>query len=56
MDKSIVEVFANDGRRVLSRRVYPDREDSSGLSLFARGGPAMATSIKVWDIMPSNPY
>ena len=56
VDKSIVEVFANDGRLVLSRRVYPEREDSTGISLFAQGGEVRAEGVRIWDVMPTNPY
>ena len=56
VDKSIVEVFANDGRLVLSRRVLPERDDSTGISLYAKGAAAKATSVDVWDIMPTNAY
>ena len=55
VDKSIVEVFANDGRLVLSRRIYPERPDSVGVALFAKGGTAKA-GVRAWDMMPSNPY
>ena len=47
IDRSIIEVFAND-RQCLTLRVYPDRDDSTGISLFARGGNASFTSIEAW--------
>jgi beta-fructofuranosidase len=47
VDRSIVEVFANE-RQVLTLRVYPDREDSTGVSLFARGGMAKFSGIEAW--------
>lgn len=56
VDRSIVEVFANDGRLVLSRRVYPEREDSSGIFLFAQGSEVRAADVRTWDMMPTNPY
>ncbi|WP_135366035.1 glycoside hydrolase family 32 protein [Halosimplex halophilum] len=49
VDRSIVEVFAN-GRRTLTTRVYPDRDDSVGLSLSARRGAARLESLDVWDM------
>lgn len=55
VDKSIVEVYAND-RQAICRRVYPGRSDSLGVVLFARGGNAKFTDIKAWEMMPSNPY
>jgi sucrose-6-phosphate hydrolase SacC (GH32 family) len=55
LDRSIVEVFANDGRLALSRAIYPS-QGATGLRLYAKGGPAEATAVSVWDIMPTNPY
>ena len=47
IDRSIIEVFAND-RQCLTVRVYPGREDSRGVSLFARGGAARLSSLDCW--------
>jgi beta-fructofuranosidase len=47
VDRSIVEAFAED-RQSLTVRAYPDRWDSSGVSLFARGGKARLLSLKAW--------
>ena len=55
VDKSIVEIFAND-RQAIGRRVYPGRDDSLGIELFATGGAATFKSVTAWDMMPSNPY
>ncbi|UCF14054.1 MAG: glycoside hydrolase family 32 protein, partial [Phycisphaerales bacterium] len=55
VDKSIVEIYAND-RQAVCRRVYPGRDDSLGVILFADGGEAEFTSVKAWELMPSNPY
>ena len=49
LDRSIVEVFAN-GRQCLTLRVYPDREDSTGVSVFARGGDATLVSLDCWQM------
>ncbi len=54
IDKSVVEVYAND-RQAICRRVYPDA-DSLGVELFASGGQAKFSSVKAWEMMPSNPY
>ena len=56
VDKSVVEVFANDGRQAVTRRIYPSADNAAGVALFSKGGPAAATSVKAWDIMSSNPY
>ena len=55
VDKSVVEVFAND-RQAVARRIYPARTDSLGVSLFAKGGGANVTVLEAWHISPSNPY
>jgi beta-fructofuranosidase len=55
VDQSVVEVFAND-RQAIGRRVFPTREDSAGIVLFAAGGDAQIKNAKAWEMMPSNPY
>ncbi len=55
VDKSVVEVYAND-RQAICRRVYPGRDDSLGVVLFADEGKAEFASVKAWEMMPSNPY
>lgn len=47
VDKSIVEIFVNE-RQWLTLRAYPDRDDSVGVSLFARGGSATFSDIEAW--------
>lgn len=54
IDRSIVEVYAND-RQAIARRIYP-RLGGTGVKLFAKGGDIEVTSIKAWEMMPSNPY
>lgn len=49
LDRSIVEIFANE-RACVSGRVYPTREDSLGLELFASGGSATAVALDVWEL------
>lgn len=55
VDKSVVEVFAN-GRQAVMRRIYPSREDSVGVAIFANGGPIHVTNLEAWSMMPANPY
>ncbi len=54
VDKSIVEVFAND-RQAVSRNIYPQL-GGRGVKLFAIGGDMEVLSVKAWELMPSNPY
>lgn len=55
VDKSIVEVYANE-RQAIGRRVYPTRDDSLGVQLFAEGGKARFDTVRAWRMMPSQPY
>lgn len=47
LDGSTVEVFANE-RHCLTSRVYPTREDSTGISFAAAGGRADLVDASVW--------
>ncbi len=55
VDQSVVEIFAND-QQAITRRVYPARPDSTGLSLFSQGGDTLFPTVSAWELMPSNPY
>jgi fructan beta-fructosidase len=48
LDKSSLEVFGNDGEKVISTMIYPDA-DATGLSAFAEG-KAVMKSLKIWDL------
>ncbi|MHC4284628.1 MAG: GH32 C-terminal domain-containing protein [Planctomycetota bacterium] len=48
-------MYAND-RQAICRRVYPGRSDSLAVVLFANDGKAKFSSVKAWEMMPSNPY
>lgn len=49
VDRSSVEVFANDGARVLTHRIFPAPE-SDGVSLFATGGSAHLARLDAWSL------
>jgi fructan beta-fructosidase len=49
VDRSSVEVFANDGERVLSDRVYPPM-GSDGIELYAKGTGAKVVSLTMWEL------
>jgi beta-fructofuranosidase len=49
VDCSVVEVYAN-ARACLTSRVYPSRDDSLGVELFARGGPVQLQTLDVWEM------
>lgn len=47
LDRSSLELFANDGRSVLSTRIYPSPA-SSGIELYAEGGHAAIEQLHGW--------
>jgi len=49
IDKSIVEVFAND-RQCVALRVYPERDDSTGVSILAKGSEAKLLKLISWEM------
>lgn len=49
IDRSVVEVFAN-GHQCLTLRVYPSRDDSRGVSVFARGSEAKLVSLTAFQM------
>lgn len=55
LDRSIVEVFANDLQAV-TQRIDPSRPDSLGVSLFAAGADAQVEVVEAWDMSPANPW
>jgi len=54
-DRSIVEVFVND-RICLTQRIYPTRDDSQGMVLFAKGGNVKIPELNAWKMQPANPW
>jgi beta-fructofuranosidase len=55
IDRSVVEVFAND-RQAVMRRVYPTRDDSQNVVLFSKGGATEVKSIDAWNMAAANAY
>ncbi|MFC4324312.1 glycoside hydrolase family 32 protein [Litchfieldia salsa] len=49
LDCSSVEVFTDEGRTVLSDRIYP-KEDSLGVELFVSEGQVTFTSLDIWEL------
>lgn len=54
VDKSIVEVFANDGERVITDQIFPT-ETAGGIELFAEGGTAEFRNVVLWPMKKANP-
>lgn len=48
LDRSVIEVFVNDGQTCLASRVYPLRPDSLGLGFLLHSGRAKLRSMDVW--------
>jgi fructan beta-fructosidase len=48
-DKSIVEVFANDGEVVMTAQLFPNEADN-GIELFSEGGVSRFNLVKIWNI------
>jgi len=55
LDRSIIEVFAND-RQALAQRIYPSRPDSLGTRIFSRGGRAKVTRLQAWDMAAAGSF
>jgi fructan beta-fructosidase len=51
VDRSSVEVFANDGERVLSERIYPP-PGSDGIELYSHGSGGRVVSLTIWELNP----
>jgi fructan beta-fructosidase len=49
VDRSSVEVFVNDGERVLSERIYPPA-GSDGIELYEKGSGGKILSLKIWEL------
>jgi len=51
LDKSVLELFINDGATCVTRVEYPGEEDL-GVSVFAEGGSATVKSLDAWPMRP----
>ena len=49
VDRSVVEVFVNE-RQCVAARVYPGREDSTGVSLLSQGQESELLSLDCWQM------
>ena len=49
LDKSLLEVFVNDGRETVTRVIYPDARDL-GIELFGSAGSARLRTLDVWQM------
>ena len=51
VDRSSVEVFANDGEKVMTDRIYPP-PGSTGIEVYSTGGAGKFVSLTVWPVKP----
>ena len=51
IDKSVMEVFINDGRASVTRVNYPGEEDLS-IAAFSENGRVKLKSLDVWQMRP----
>lgn len=49
IDKSVVEVFANDGYRVMTSRIFP-KGKGNHLQLYSKGKSTKMKELKVWEM------
>jgi beta-fructofuranosidase len=52
LDRRVVEVFANEGRTVITRVVPYGSDDPPSLSVFAKGGTARVENLQAFDLAP----
>ena len=52
VDRASVEVFGNDGETVITDQIFPCPGEHR-LELFAEGGPARLTTLKVYELRPA---
>ena len=49
VDRSSVEVFANDGEKVMTDRIYPP-QDCDGIEIYSTGGVGKVVSLAIWPL------
>lgn len=49
VDTTCIEIYANEGRSVMSNNIYPDPA-STGIDIFCRGGKVKMLSLNVWKL------
>jgi fructan beta-fructosidase len=53
-DKSSLEVFVNNGEKVITTYIFPEKDENL-LSAFALGGKAVIPTLKIWDLSKVKP-
>jgi hypothetical protein len=52
VDGSVVEVYADKGAAVITRRAYPTLADATGVALFNKGGGECLFDVTAWAMAP----
>jgi beta-fructofuranosidase len=48
LDRSVIELFTDDGRTLLTGRIYPTLAESLGVALFSHGGSTRLLALDIW--------
>ena len=51
LDRSVMEVFVNDGYVCATRVIYPP-EKNLGIAIFSQGGNTTVTKLDIWEMQP----
>jgi len=51
LDKSLLEVFINEGQACITKKIYP-RKDDLGFEVFSEEGTVLLKSLDVWKLKP----
>ena len=52
LDRSVIEIFADAGRTLLTGRIYPTLAESLGVAMFSHGGAARLLALDIWSLRP----
>lgn len=56
IDKSIIEVYANESLALVRTNAFSSTSSDKNISLFSEGGDAKCKELKIWDMIQTNPY
>ena len=52
LDRTVMEVFVNDGEQAITQVAYPEAADNLDVRLFAEGGAAVFADVQAWKMSP----
>lgn len=56
IDKSIVEIYANETVALVRTNAFSSVDSEKNISVFAEGGEVKCKEFKAWDMIGTNPY